>query len=983
MADSDKSNLKFLNINPIDKSDRPIHVFATLLGLFSVLCALIIGFVSYKYSIQITDTQFKVFYLNKVTMILHAAKSSTFDSTRSEFINNVKTYYLSLKNNPPDEYISITDSDGNILFHSLIPGAVGKNVGESIVYDIDNEQNTKLKDVITQNKSFVGDYISIAGQPQIAAFVPVQQYDLLFGIHRAKSSIKKNLYAGINLMMWVFIFICGGMMPAALLILFHTVKISDRRNKEIDKMRAFMEFCIDHATIAAFIISSDSTIIYANEAASRLLGYPKEKIISKKVLDLITIYNEDTWKPHFDQLREKKVIVYESEFPDKKYNKIPVEVHANYLMFGGQEFDIAFAQNISERKKKDMEIMRIQKQQKAILDNIPDITWLKDTQGRYLTVNESFAKTCGLSVEEIIGKTDFDIFPEQIARMNICDDEEVVRLKIRKFIDQPIITKDGEEKFMTSFKTPVYNESGEIIATTGSARDITDRKKMEKALIWERDYSASIIRQTPAIICSLKIDGTINFINPAGEEITGYRSEELVGKNWWEIFYPQDAKEKIEFYRNQLISKDIRDTEMSIEAKDGLKKTILWNFIRRVESSGEISEIIGFGNDITNRIQMESELFKAKKLDSLSILAGGIAHDFNNLLTTILGNISLARMDADSDILQRAEQGALRAKELSRQLLTFSKGGAPVKKTLSIVDLVKETANFVLRGSKIKSAFSNTGGVCSSEIDEGQICQVINNLIINSMQSMPDGGTINIAVEDVILDQTRLHGITQKDFVRIVIQDQGIGIPEENLHKIFDPFFTTKEEGSGLGLSICYSIIKKHNGFIKVESESNKGTKFEIYLPSSSNLKSDSNLCPNQINESLSNTNKSSKKKKILIMDDDESVRILLSKALDKLGYETDTANDGDEVIKKYKRALELNNIYDAVIMDLTVPGGMGGKDAMEQLIKINPSIIAIVSSGYSNDPVIAEYEKYGFKSVIPKPYEMSLLNEVVTKVVG
>jgi len=980
MLKMDKITPKFANMKfPWGKSDRRIHVFATMLGLFSVLCALIVGFVSYKYSIMLTDYQFKNYYLNKVTMILHAAKSQTTDSTDEDFLNQIESFYVSLKDNPPDEYITVMDNDGNILLHTLYPDAAGKNVGNNCLHDIDNKQYIKLKEIIAQNKSFVGDYTSLKGQSQIAAFVPVKPYSMLFGIHRQKSSFKKTIYAGLDLMMAVFIFLCGVLMPASLLILFYKVRLSDKKNKEIERMRRFMEFSIDHATIATLFITADGGIAYANRAACGLFGYSKEEIIDKKITDLNTNYNEDIWKKHFDDIREQKSMVFETQNRDRTGKIIPVEVCANYLLFDGQEFNIAFVQNISERKKKDMEIARIQQLHRAILDNIPDITWLKDTEGRFMAVNEAFSQACGVPVEEIIGKTDMDFFPPDLAKRYMDDDKEIMRLKIRKFVDEPFVNKGGEKKFIATFKTPVFNENGEVFGTTGIARDITDRKRMEQALIFERDYSANIICQTPAIICSLKTDGSINFINPAGEEIIGYKSAELVGKNWWEIFYPQDESNVIENYRKQLIYNDIRDAEMTLCARNGQKKTILWSFIRRFDSSGFITEIIGFGNDITNRIHMEEELFKAKKLDSLSILAGGIAHDFNNFLTTILGNISLARMDADSDILRRAEHGALRAKELSKQLLTFSKGGIPVKKASSIVDLVKETANFILRGSRVKCSFSETGNISHVEIDEGQICQVINNLLINSIQAMPEGGTVNISFENTSLDKSAYPDITQNDFVKITIQDHGKGIPKDHIHKIFDPFFTTKEEGSGLGLSICYSIVKKHNGVIKVESEQNKWTKFEVYLPSSLNTKTDSR----QHTAGKIEVKPGAKKKKILIMDDDESIRVLLSTALEKLGYETQTAKDGADLIKKYKQSVLHAQTYDAVIMDLTVPGAMGGKDAMRKLLEIDPNIKAIVSSGYSNDPVISLYEKYGFKSVIPKPYEISEINEVLTKVIG
>ncbi|MCX6830078.1 MAG: ATP-binding protein, partial [candidate division Zixibacteria bacterium] len=319
--------------------------------------------------------------------------------------------------------------------------------------------------------------------------------------------------------------------------------------------------------------------------------------------------------------------------------------------------------------------------------------------------------------------------------------------------------------------------------------------------------------------------------------------------------------------------------------------------------------------------------------------------------------------------LTEAERASMRAQELTQQLLTFSKGGAPVRRTASINDIVKETAEFALRGSNVKCKFDLPDNLQPVEIDEGQISQVINNLIINADQAMPQGGAIEISAENMVIKQEDCLPVKCGNYIKITVSDQGIGIPEPYIRKIFDPFFTTKQKGSGLGLATTYSIIKRHEGHIEVESEVGVGTTFHVYLPASG--------------KKLSTQRKSEEAAipgsgKILIMDDDETIRLVAGMALSNLGYSIETACDGNKAIELYRQAMESGRPFDAVIIDLTIPGGMGGKETIAGLTQIDPEVKAIVSSGYSNDPIMAEYWKYGFKGFVPKPYKVQQLSKAL-----
>lgn len=385
--------------------------------------------------------------------------------------------------------------------------------------------------------------------------------------------------------------------------------------------------------------------------------------------------------------------------------------------------------------------------------------------------------------------------------------------------------------------------------------------------------------------------------------------------------------------------------------------------------------------DISDRKKMEEERLLLSKLESLGLLAGGIAHDFNNILTAILGNISLARMETGQGqaptrfCLQRmeeAEKACLRARALAGQLLSFAKGGLPIKKPTAVPALLQESVNLALSGSKVRSQLILPEDLWLVEVDEAQISQVFNNLLINADQAMPAGGTITVRAENVMVgDELTLE---KGDYVRITISDQGVGIPPHYLHKIFDPYFTTKQKGSGLGLATSYSIIRNNAGYISVESESGVGTTFSVYLPATHAAEPAPKIA---VSAPLPGQGR------ILVMDDEEMVREILSNMLGKLGYEPVCAVDGEEAIRLYQEARASGRPFTAAIFDLTVPGGMGGKEAIRRLLAIDPRIKALVSSGYSEDPIMAEFRNSGFQGVISKPYRIMELSQALAAVIN
>ena len=393
-----------------------------------------------------------------------------------------------------------------------------------------------------------------------------------------------------------------------------------------------------------------------------------------------------------------------------------------------------------------------------------------------------------------------------------------------------------------------------------------------------------------------------------------------------------------------------------------------------IDQDGHVYGGIEVVRDITARKKMSEEILRVQKLESIGLLAGGIAHDFNNLLTALLGNISLAKTYAGTETkvvekLAAAEKASLRAKDLTQQLLTFSKGGAPVKRVMYIKDLLTDLCSFALHGTNVNCGYDFQEDLYPVEVDGGQLSQVVHNLVINADQAMPDGGAVNIRAENVVLDEKNLLSLAAGNYVRISVKDQGVGIKQQDLSRIFDPFYTNKPAGSGLGLATAFSIIKNHQGHITAESTPGKGSTFLVYLPAVDKEA----VAPRQ-DETITFRGQG----RILLMDDNDDVRATAADILSHAGYTVDQVNEGAEAVSVYRQAQEAGERFDVVILDLTVPGGMGGKEAAENILAVDPSAKIIVSSGYANDPIMADYSKYGFSGVVPKPYKNQDLGKVV-----
>ena len=619
---------------------------------------------------------------------------------------------------------------------------------------------------------------------------------------------------------------------------------------------------------------------------------------------------------------------------------------------------------------------------------------------RFTFWNHQMVELTGYRIEEINDNGWYQsVYPDPEIQAKAIERMAQMHKGVDLEAEEWMITRSDGKKRNLRISTSVMNPRDGIPRIMAIMHDITEFKQAQRTLRKERqDLKRTLARQSTSLAHAdralkasdtryralFEIAGDALFIENEHDEIVdvnqkacdllGYSREELLSMTVADIQAPECRgktggiliKEVAEHHGKPFEAIDLHKngTRIPVEVTN-----------TRLEEAGLYLSIV---RDIRDRKHMEKELLKIEKLQSLGVLAGGIAHDFNNFLTAIIGNLSLAKLKVPSDspvsrTLNEIEKAAFRAKDLTQQLLTFSKGGAPVKQTANIADLVRESAQFALRGSNVKCNLELDDGLQTADIDEGQIAQVLHNLIINADQAMPDGGIVIIRGTNVPLTADNPYALNPGAYVKLSLKDHGVGIQPDLLKRVFDPYFTTKQKGSGLGLAVAYSIIAKHDGQLTVESRSGEGTTFTILLPASQCPRA---VCVKEQNKLLFGGGR------ILLMDDEELIRDLAAVMLKEMGYDVTLAECGESAVAVYRDALESGKAFDAVILDLTVPGGMGGKETVQKLLDLDPNVRAIVSSGYSNDPVMANYSKYDFCAAVKKPYQIQDMDRVLNAVV-
>jgi PAS domain S-box-containing protein len=776
----------------------------------------------------------------------------------------------------------------------------------------------------------------------------------------------------------------------ALLSMIQFVKEQTRKLRESEERYRML---IENQGEGLGMIDPDERFTFTNRAAEEIFGVSPGGLIGRSLTDFVRPEQLIVIQAQTEMRRDGKKSTYDLEITRPDGEKRQLLVTATPRFDGAGRYIGAFGifLDITERKRAEQALRGSEAKFRGLFENVLEGVYQTTPDGKIISVNPALVRMLGYESEADLRAVnigqDLYVHPEERKRMT---DRLETRGELRN-AELTLRRKDGRQIIVLENARAVRDDHGQVLYYEGTLTDITERKRADQALqellenIQQAKEEWEITADSlPELVLLCDDRGRIIRANRTVEAWNLGRVAEMKGRGVHEFLHSDCPGTDcyLNAFWQQACQQAAHHQPASHEAYDDILKRHLQVWVRPSTTptkrlAAHFTVVIV--RDITERKRMEEELLKARKLESIGLLAGGIAHDFNNILMGILGNISVAKMCASPgddlhNILVAAEKAALRAKDLTQQLLTFSKGGAPLKKTAAIAEIIKDSADFALRGSNVGCEFSIPETLWSVEVDEAQMSQVISNLIINADQAMPDGGVIRLRAQNVTVSAGDLSALKPGRYVKIAIEDHGIGIRPEHLPKIFDPYFTTKQKGTGLGLATAYSIIQKHDGHITVESQLGVGTVFTLYLPATvaeTPIKTAAEAPP-VVHQGY-----------VLVMDDEDIVRDVTGKMLTKLGYDVVFARDGAEAIDAYRTAQANGQPFDVIIMDLTIPGGMGGKEAIKRLLDINPQAKVIVSSGYSNDPVMANFKDYGFCDVVAKPYKIQELSQALHRVIS
>jgi len=746
-----------------------------------------------------------------------------------------------------------------------------------------------------------------------------------------------------------------------------------------ETLSAMLNAISDHMSMIDF----DMNIIWANETARKIFG---DDIIGKKCYEAYH-RRKKPCEPYpcstVKSFQDGKVHQHDTQSITKEGKIIHFQSISNVALRDEAGKPIAvldISRDITAQKKAEAELRNSEEKYHFLVDNFDGSITLFDSDDLLLLINTTGARNLGGTPEDFIGKSLYDLFPDRADVLNERNRQAIKSGRGRTYED--IFELPTGKRWFWSNIQPVKDAKGNVFAVQIISYDVTDRIKMEEELAAEKEQLAVTLRSIGDAVVTMDTEGNVVLINKVAEELTGWTQERAIGKPFGDVFHIMDentgerCRDPVEKIMKSGKTSAIGLCTILID-RAGSERMLAHNGAPVYNPESEVIGVVLVLRDVTEARKMEEERLKIQKLESVGQLAGGIAHDFNNILTGILMNIELAKKYAKGsrkvlDKLMSAEMASFRAQALTRQLLTFSRGGAPVKEVGHITGIIKKSAEFALTGSNVQCEFSIQEDLWPVAFDSGQISQVIHNLILNADQAMPEEGMIHVQADNVVIGRGRVVPLDEGKYVKISIEDQGIGISRQHIQKIFDPFFTTKQKGSGLGLATSYSIIMNHGGHIGVESELDAGTTFHVYLPASE----EKILAKKKAEEKMV-----AGEGKILVMDDEEIIRDSVTEILEEAGYRVESAKHGTEAVRLYKKAEAKGEPFDVVILDLTVRGGTGGKEALKKLLKIDPQVKAVVASGYSTDPVMSDFKQYGFSGCIVKPYKISELYSIIQRV--
>lgn len=612
--------------------------------------------------------------------------------------------------------------------------------------------------------------------------------------------------------------------------------------------------------------------------------------------------------------------------------------------------------------------------QARVLDEVQDAVISTDTGGIILHWNKGAERMFGFAASEAVGANISIIYPDNVVETITKDVVGKLQEKGGVTQEHRLRKKSGEEFFGRISLTLQIDNQRNPSKVISIISDITKKKQSELALKESEQLYRSIFEKAAQMILSVDPSGRILDCNQRVKQILGYEPSEVIGQRLIKYLAHGSRPEMIK------VLGEIKETEISLHrefkviSKDGRIIEVNVDTTALNDSEGQMVRSISIIDDITAKKAQEQSLVRTEKLKSVGLLAGGIAHDFNNLLAGVLGNVSLVRSSMDSEseeynCLYEAEKAAVRAGELTQQLLTFSRGGEPIKEHISISQIIRDSVSFVLSGSNVSFNLDLDESLPDVVVDPSQFSHVLQNLIINADQAMPDGGQIDIVANLIELKDNEVPPLRAGSYVRLSVTDHGIGIPKKDIDRVFDPYFTTKSTGSGLGLATCYAILERHNGRIEIDSAPGRGTTIKVYVPAAdTEIVAEEELDQAPLHCTA----------RVLVMDDQDYLRRLVSRVLESIGCTVDRAENGYQAVEMFKKGIKDAKPYDCVILDLTIPGSMGGKLAVNELKALDASVKAIACSGYADDSIMADCQSHNFDAVVAKPFKPKALVQTV-----
>lgn len=769
---------------------------------------------------------------------------------------------------------------------------------------------------------------------------------------------------------------------------FSDITERKRAEDDLNAEREFFERALSAQLDTFFVFEADTgKALRWNKRFREVTGYSDEEISRLKAP--VAYYDSNDLQKAaraIERIMREGSGTVELDLICKDGRKIPFEYVASIMHANPGEPPrvISIGRDITERKKAEERLSHMHELMKYVISHAQSAIAVHDRELKYIYVSEQYLKQYKVKEKDIIGKHHYDVFPGLPQKWRDVH-QRVLQGAVERKDEDPYVLEDGTTDWTRWVCRPWYEANGSIGGLIVYTEVITERKRREEALSEHKARLDLALRSAHMGVWRWEINEDRRYFDDLTCQILGIDAAMFTGTadEFFRVVHAED-RERVKAALTRTLKQGVPyEPEYRVTWPDGSIHHITARGQLVYDEDGRPLRINGIIWDITEKRLFEEERLKSHKLESVGTLAGGIAHDFNNLLQGIFGYISMAKRTLDQkdrclDMLEQAEKALHQSVSLTNQLLTFARGGRPVRRPLNLLPLIENAVTFALSGSRTSNRLEIDDHLSTVSADEGQISQVLQNLVLNADQAMPAGGTIIIAARNVRVPlDASPAGLNEGDYVEILIRDTGIGIPSQYLDRIFDPYFTTKERGSGLGLATSYSIIRNHDGVIEVSSEPGKGSTFRFYLPATgATTPTGSRTTPaKEAAPALAG--------KILVMDDEEVVRMVVAELITSLGYEVDLAEDGGKALELYQAAMNANRAYDVVILDLTIRGGMGGAEAMQKLLDIDPAVKVIVSSGYSDDTVVSEYQEYGFHAFLKKPYVRRDLQNVLNSLMG